>query len=653
MLNVMLPRVEDLERSPQWTSLASDINNLEKFSYSRNPMFLMRTRQYEKRTCHRRSMPEIQKAKLISLNSLADEQGTNLNANEEFVHSESHLPYKWNWKPKSEFERMYFYGDYNKDGCGHSNEIHLEESINGMKFLNDYNVDQVSYNMEDLDKSKMNNLRSYRDRVYNISQENEEYSGSRERLHEIFEHNRYLRRQFFGISNTDNSHNNEDKSIQRSLDSASRSFNKNLRTEVLRQPAKFGSTETLTSQSNQSSVSSMNGRKSLTKSNSPELLEESKIPNFSRMKSTAESFEYDDKFNNSVHLKKKVEFERTNLDSVKDSLENNSRQYGRCNDRIENLYYRSIENSTNEVTESDGLKLLNLFESEIENRKAVVNSSQFQNSNMERSKNGIRWSPMDEYKHNWNPEDFCQSMPDLSNRDDKLSNIARLSVNGTKMDFGNSINIRGPIRSICDDDRKYYASCVQLNVPENRLPRNGLKRIPPPLDLRNINEKYEMIENSERKYLKNYTVDVALLRDYDRPNECQLTTVIDDSNQTKDNFAKIKSNEDSISKSIMKTIERKSTSGTLNKSLNNLSYWNDLQSPQLVNNYKNSMIDLRNGNGSANDLARSSRVADQNVSSTNSETTSPLADRVRTIGGPHSGTGSTLPSVYGPIPYSQ
>ncbi|KAI4485438.1 hypothetical protein M0804_006943 [Polistes exclamans] len=624
----MLPRVEDLERSPQWTSLASDINNLERISYSRNPMFLMRTRQYEKRTCHRHSMPEIQKAKLISLNTLADEQRINPNTNEEFVYSKSHLPYEgWNWKPKSEFERMYFYGDYNKDDYyGLSNLINSNESMN------------VSYNVEDLSKPKIN-LRSYRDRIYNISRENEEYSGSRERLHEIFEHNRYLRRQFFGITNTDNSHNDGDKSIRRTLDSVG-SFNKNLRTEILRQPGKFGSTETLTSQSNQSSVSSMNGRKSRTKSNSPELLEESKIPHFSRMRgdnAVESSFEYDDKFNN-VRLKKNVEFESRNLANKDDSFEKYSRRSLRRDNRI--------ENSTNEVTtESDGLKLLNLFESEIENRKGVGNSSrEYQISNVDRSKDErIRWSMG--YKFDWNPEDFCQSMPDLSSRDEKLFNIARISVNGNKMDIRqDSINSPATTtRSNCDDNKKYYASCVQLSVPdENRLYKNvSRRRIPPaPLDLRNINERYEMIENFDRKYLQNYTVDVAFLRDYDRPIECQLMTVAENTNQPMNHFNKINNN------------------GTFNKSLNDLSsYWNDLQSPQLVNNYKNSMIDLRNGNDSTNDLYRSSsRVADQKAS-LNCETTTnhspPLADRVGPIGGPHSGTGNTLPSVYGPIPYSQ
>ncbi|KAL2741926.1 Sorbin and SH3 domain-containing protein 1 [Vespula maculifrons] len=647
MLNIMMPRVEDLERSPQWTSLANDINDLERISYSRNPVFLMRTRQYEKQTCHRRSMPEIQKAKLISLNSFADVQNRNSNTKKDLVHLESNLQYRWSWKPKTEFERTYFYGDYSKDDYGVSNPINSEESMETLKLQNDYNVDGVSYAARDISKSKIN-FRSYKDRVLNVSQENEEYTGSRERLHEIFEHNRYLRRQFFGMTNTNNSHNDEEKNIQSSLDSG-RSFNKNVRTEVLRQPGKFGSTETLTSQSNQSSVSSMNGRKSQTKSNSPELLEESRIPRFSGVGTEGgESLECDDKFSG-VPLKKKSEFERKNLDSVNDSNEKDSKYSDRRNNRIENRYDEGcIENSTNEEMESDGLKLLNRFESEIESRKLIGNSSQFQNSNLEISNDDrIRW--LASYKFERNPEDFCQSMPDLSSRDEKSSNeIARLSVNGTRMDFGNSMNLRGSMKPICEEDRKYYASCVQLNVlDENRLSRNELRRIPPPLDLRNINERYEMIEESDRKCLKNYTVDVALLRDYDRPIECQLTTVMDDSIQDNDDFKIIKNNDDSSYKSIMKKTEDKPT---FNKSFNDLSYWKELQSPQLVNNYKNSMIDLRNRNGTVNDLARSSRVADLDAS-TNSETTSPLADRVRQIGGPHSGTGSTLPSVYGPIPY--
>lgn len=645
----MLPRVEDLERSTQWTSLANDINDLERISYSRNPVFLMRTRQYEKQTCHRRSMPEIQKVKLISLNSFANEKNANPSTNKDLVHSELNLPYRWSWKPKTEFERAYFYGDYNKDDYGVPSPINLDGSMETLKLQNDYTNDGVSYPGEDFSKSKIN-LRSYKDRILNVTQENEEYSGSRERLHEIFEHNRYLRRQFFGMINTNNSDNDEEKSIQRTLDSG-RCFNKNVRTEVLRQPGKFGSTETLTSQSNQSSVSSMNGRKSQTKSNSPELLEESRISRFSRIDTVGESSECDDKFSG-VPLKKKFEFERENSDNAKDSNEKDS--IDRCdNNRIQNRYERCLESSTNKEIESDGLKLLNRFESEIVSRKLIIgNMSQCQNSSVERSKNDRnRW--LAPYKCERNPEDFCQSMPDLSRQDERSSNIARLSVNGTRMDFDNSMNSRGSMKPICEEDRKYYASCVQLNVlDENRLSRNASRRIPPPLDLRNVNERYEMIEESDRKYLKNYTVDVALLRDYDRPIECQLMTVIDDSNQANDNFQIIKNNDDPSYKSIMKKAEDRPTLGTFNKSFNDLSYWKELQSPQLVNNYKNSMIDLRNRNGTVNDLARSSRVTDLDAS-TSSETTSPLADRVRQIGGPHSGTGSTLPSVYGPIPYSQ
>ncbi|KAK2575572.1 hypothetical protein KPH14_011287 [Odynerus spinipes] len=589
-------------------------------------------------------MPEIQKTKLIAFNTSPKEDRDGPSTNEGFVRSESDLPYRWSWKPKTEFERTYFYGDYTNDGYACINEIHLDESLRDVKLRDDRDtrVDRVSYNSEDLTKSEDpagSYKRSYTDRNSSVFRENSEpeYSGSRERLHEIFEHNRHLRRQFFGMTDANSSCNDDQRSARQPLSTGTRSFNKNVRSEVYRHAGRFGSTETLTSQSNQSSVSSTNGRKSQAKSNSPELSEESRTVNLSRRN---ESSERDDNFAAGVSFKKKVEFDTRNLENVNDSREKSStnNRSDRYNS-VQNLYNKRTDDSINGV-ETDGLKLLNRFESEIESRKAANGLLQFQSSRTESSNSvtNARWS--ETRKPDRNFEEFYRSMPDLSNRSEKSTNIARLSVNGTTVDFGRSMNLRasvGPMK----EDRKYYASCVQLNIPEeNRSFRNGSRRIPPPLDLSDVNERYEKIEASERKYLKNYTVDVALLRDYDRPIECQLT-VLDDSIHATDELEIVKNKEDSL----------KSTSRAFNKSSNDLSYLNDLRSPQLVNNYKNSMIDLRNGSATEKDLARSSRVAELD-GPTNGGTTSPVADRVRPIVvGPPSGTGSTLPSVYGPIPY--
>lgn len=142
-------------------------------------------RGFERHVVHHGSMPEVQKPDLVCVRIL-DDYPKKYIAQKALAGVEN----RWSWKPKTEFEKTYF-GD-------------LQEPF------------------QQPTKSAL--------------------QSSRERLHEIFEHNRYLRRKFF-----------EDVPQESPAQ----------RRGQIAKSAGFGSSETITSQSNQSAESS-NGRKSRT-----------------------------------------------------------------------------------------------------------------------------------------------------------------------------------------------------------------------------------------------------------------------------------------------------------------------------------------------------------------------------------------------------
>ncbi|XP_043604556.1 LOW QUALITY PROTEIN: homeobox protein 4-like [Bombus pyrosoma] len=261
MSNANLPRVDDLEKSPQWTILANEINGLEqlcRLNNHRHPR-----RQPLRYNYHRYSMPQMQKATSVWIEP-SNELNEDFQGNNEFPKYHTGETYRWNWRPKTEFERTYFFYDYNQGNLQHDTQNHytpphcnksLSQNVNTQE-SDEYQTCHSSLLRSDRSLNSFNEGSCAQ--IYNRIYDNEPaYSGTRERLHEIFERNRYLRRKFFS-STPDNDATDYIGDFPKELE------NKNP-SSTLKYNG-FGSTETITSQSNQSSLSS-NDRKSRCQSN--------------------------------------------------------------------------------------------------------------------------------------------------------------------------------------------------------------------------------------------------------------------------------------------------------------------------------------------------------------------------------------------------
>ncbi|XP_018344547.1 PREDICTED: uncharacterized protein LOC108749950 isoform X10 [Trachymyrmex septentrionalis] len=237
----ILPRVADLEHSVQWTSLANDIDNLVKLRHPAKPVIRRDKREtrIERHTYQRVSMPEMQRACTVHFE---DDRDTPLRG--DCLESEN---CRWSWKPRTDFEREYFYKDY-KDYYRSDPGKCLEPVTSHGTIPRDRGCLQETLHSSGSPATRASSTRSPE------GLEKERFSDSRERLHEIFEHNRYLRRQFFADMPGKNARRNCNGLAGNVIGSNSQ--------ETPRRCTGFGSTETLTSQSNQSSVSSINDRKS-------------------------------------------------------------------------------------------------------------------------------------------------------------------------------------------------------------------------------------------------------------------------------------------------------------------------------------------------------------------------------------------------------
>ena len=234
----ILPRVTDLEHSVQWTSLANDIDNLVKLRHPAKPV-IRRDKQetrIERHTYQRVSMPEMQRACTVHFE---DDRDTPLRS--DCLESEN---CRWSWKPRTDFEREYFYKDYKDYYC--SDPGKCLEPVSHETIPRDRSCLQETLYSSGSPATRASSTRSPE------GLEKEHFSDSRERLHEIFEHNRYLRRQFFA---------DMPGNARQNCNGLTGNVGKNSQ-ETSRRCTGFGSTETLTSQSNQSSVSSINDRKS-------------------------------------------------------------------------------------------------------------------------------------------------------------------------------------------------------------------------------------------------------------------------------------------------------------------------------------------------------------------------------------------------------
>lgn len=246
-----LPRVADLERSIQWTSLTNDIDNLVKLRHPDKLMMIRhdkRNPRIERHAYQRVSMPEMQRPCTVHFE---DDRDTPLRR--DHLESESS---RWSWKPRTDFEREYFYKDYRDYYCGDPGKC--LEPVSHESTPRDRGLQETRR----LSGSPATRASSAR---YPEGLEKEHFSDSRERLHEIFEHNRYLRRQFFA---------DIPGNARQNCNGLTGNVGRNSQ-EAPKRCTGFGSTETLTSQSNQSSVSSINDRKSRAQiTRTPEEVEE-------------------------------------------------------------------------------------------------------------------------------------------------------------------------------------------------------------------------------------------------------------------------------------------------------------------------------------------------------------------------------------------
>ncbi|OAD51899.1 Sorbin and SH3 domain-containing protein 1 [Eufriesea mexicana] len=771
MSNTSLPRVDDLEKSPQWTSLTNEINDLEKLCHLNNHRHF---RRHPLRcNYHRYSMPQMQKATSVWIEPSSD-LNEDFQAND-FCKPNSVETYRWSWRPKTEFERTYFFDDYSQENLHYepqkrysplSYNESLSQTVDSQR-SNGYQSRQSSSVRSDRSRDSFNDDKFAH--VYNRIYDNEPpYSGTRERLHEIFERNRYLRRKFFASMP-----DNEATSYVGDFPKGFESKNPN----TVSKYSGFGSTETITSQSNQSSISS-NDRKSRCQLNvTPELAEEeacsgdyshrsnypkngsmtvshmeggrimsttkngkllvnmvprdevygTKEPTSMRETISGKNSSLDDRFSKDESENENREREINVNDGTVDQFYSDSQvdakhvtvevpepwQETDRNNSKSAIYDTSGEDQNQDVyvrtlKESDDLKYSFRIQDNHESRETVIDSNSAPEANKSctspfyEDENSIRDDLISKTTPNeWDSlQDLCKSLPNLSfyantpstSPRNNLANISRTNPSfkydpmlGTKSELSMNIpNTRDRQKS--NDIHRYFASQIDLSNSFHEpnsltLRRVKIAKVPPPLDLSRVNERYEEAEAVERKQLntKSQQVNVSLVRNYDCPLEGQATIIKEecssDDNRKDSSHKREKSSrntssshrnewrtstlaelgnyqrKDNLDQWKQTTKDRSSDQRALGKSCGDLAAMEDLQSPQLVNNYKNSMIDLGTS-GSAANLAQGAQVAQLEAFRERCGR-DPLSDHVNSISGPQAGSGSTLPSVYGPIPYSQ
>nr|XP_031850070.1 uncharacterized protein LOC116435069 [Nomia melanderi] len=508
-----LTQLDDLEKSIEWASLANEINDLEKMCHlnnhrhSRKPV--PKYQNYE-----RHSMPQMQKATSVWIDDFESRRQT--------------TPDHWNWKPKTEFERSYFFEDYQDQFENNSQKPY--------SYSEDYEKDHgKSMNEEKLSNSN--------------------YKGTRERLHEIFERNRYLRRQFFSNYVTDIPKDFENR----------RKYNN----------MGFGSTETLTSQSNQSSISSID-RKPRSRVNITPELETGTSPR-GYAKNTSSNFRDVQKDCLSPRDVPRSdlqhqEIEELNPEDAKEKEVTENRITGQSPNRIYSgdrcqKVSRNFENTENVSPNTsldngdDGMTKKLGEDSENKELKPKIRDFDFKSparARIAREKsNEIGASSLKEERSSYCQQNLCKSLPNLSASlsqsdfiEDSASPVKRGADSGGKF------------------ERSYDRFASQADLPSlshgMSLRRVRITKIPAPLDLSKVNERYEQLQALEN-------VDVSLIRDYDRPLNGLATVIKDESD---DDFR-----EGSLTYRGENRVDRRAAE--------------ELQSPQLVYNSKSSVHDRR------------------------------------------------------------
>ncbi|XP_011638606.1 uncharacterized protein LOC105428169 [Pogonomyrmex barbatus] len=720
-----LPRVADLEHSVQWTSLANDIDDLVKLRRPDRSAVVRRDKRDGRTDRHayqRVSMPEMQRTCTVHFEDDCD----TLLRRDRLSPENS----RWSWKPRTDFEREYFYKDYKDYYRGDPGKC--LESVSHETAPRDRGCSRETRHPS----SRSPAARGSSAARYPEGLEKEHFSDSRERLHEIFEHNRYLRRQFFA----------DMPGKQDSCSGFAGNASERRGQGAPRRCAGFGSTETLTSQSNQSSVSSINDRKSraqTTRSPEEEEEEEEEMDTLTEFAGRDLSRIVNRKSGGRARRDGRVlvnilpgsEIRRVDVRNVSSSvkLDEASNERSEGSPIVEEARFRDAacakrthDKSCQCRIEEDEIDLdasrrgKNLpeyifggaakidFESREEGGDSSGGSGHRDASNVN---DRLSWDDKPEREWNRLSQNETRMICDYRGRSDSVSakineisasrsndgvcwdlcrSLPNLTILKRNLDaplyVARAVNVPEGLESLESPDARVVRSrnrfeqrsgqreeiedqtrsiergqsisklTTDVSVPPKHLtpPRRGVKatRIPPPpLDLSTVNERCERMEADERRYLNDYSVDVAILRNHEDHVEDLLSPVesrraVND--VVKDDILSRIANGRNDQPLGRDADKRRRSSGVPGyKSCGNFSLAEDLQSPQLVNNCKSSTSDLRKIDPA------SILPIDPDACRRDRATSSPLFDQTSPIGGLHA-AGSALPStVYGPIPYSQ
>lgn len=706
----MLPRVEDLEHSVQWTSLANDIDRLERLHRQGRLRRFHKPEPIEKHAYQRASLPEMQRASTVKCDDNCDTLARrNLTADYSELGGS-----RWSWKPRTDFEREYFYKDYKDYYC--ADPAFYEPPKQACRDRECYSREQRGYPQEARRPSESPAGRP--SGRYSSGLDKEHFSDSRERLHEIFEHNRYLRRQFFA-SATGNTRQ-DCAGFPRQLGKGNQ--------EAARRCNGFGSTETLTSQSNQSSVSSINDRKFRwgQARTSPEVEEEEEDALAAPAGRNNDSGQGDSKVLVNILSGNKVRHVdvRNAPVNVPVSQVNNERDDEVC-DKAATEESWCRERSLPEYIFGESIAKIDLKPRSnlgkapgIYDRNGRAADDDWSNANDQPIgdfrrliRDTHRYAPicnetrslaisqdtrLDSISTNVSQtnasvdretrRDHSRSLPNLTitkrNLDAPLYvaravNVPEEPVRSAELPSHHEVDAhitrtnldleqrrqersgqreketKGLTRSI-NRGQSISEETDELVPPKRLTPRRvkGLPRVPPPpLNLTMVNEQCELMEAAEGKCINDYRVDVAILRKQEDLVRDLLTIVGHDQDIVDKNNASSEIEDEGarVGEACGRSDGKRKIAAVkaLHKSCGDFSLAAELQSPQLVNNCASSTCDLR----TVDPAVRIARRPIDPDATRHDRASSPLFDQTGPIGGLHAG--SALPSVYGPIPYSQ
>lgn len=503
----LMTRVSEFETSPEWINLTCDIYNLESLQTPTKVQLIN-----EEINCNKIPRTEKNFGKLSSNDTRHSDK---LNDNIKNTNKKNTK----NWcviddekKKQTEFEKNYFYNNDNDsdyDGFLNGTKVWYDEKKNREMDNVDMTKGYIKGSNTFYDENKILPVQTDTKTNLLFSSYSVEYHESRERLQEIFQHNKLLRQQFFSnIPITKKTSNNVNKNTEK--------YSKG-----------FGSTETLTSQSGSSN--GQNTRPDF--STSPELIGD-----------------HDDTSSFNDTKKSKSQFNGGNKT---------------------NKYI--VSNVTNDCTEFDYSECVHLPCQSSFQAVSCYTDNQTQKQQHNGSADSLDQTHSD-YIH-----------PLISNEEEFFATF--VTIQDENEDGGVEKN----------------DLTSNLNLHENDLTSKFI--------VNNVDDEFDDKKSTEDFINTDLSADsLAVIKKINSKSLINLNN--NDYSSSHADFS--------------------------NKSYNDLSNTDDLQSPKLVNNLNNSMIDL---NASENSQVQRSQYGGD-MNDADHRKSSP-------------GTGITLPSFYGPIPYSQ